>query len=49
MAVMLKKDEICCGIFHGFDWTAGLTRIVRARGFLKAATLSESWAQAIGG
>ena len=43
MAVDLKKYEICCGIFHCFDWTAGLIRIVRARGFLEASTLSENW------
>lgn len=28
---------------------AGLNRIERARGFLKAATLSENWVQAMGG
>ena len=21
VAVMLEKYEICCGIFHGFDWS----------------------------
>lgn len=25
VAVMLGKYEICCGIFHGFDWTAWKT------------------------
>ncbi|MBW1789267.1 MAG: type I restriction endonuclease subunit R, partial [Deltaproteobacteria bacterium] len=25
VAVMLEKYEICCGIFHGFDWTAWKT------------------------
>jgi hypothetical protein len=29
--------------------TAGLTRIEGARGFLKAAMLSEKWVQAVGG
>jgi hypothetical protein len=28
--------------------TAGLTRIERARGFLEAATLSESWVREMG-
>lgn len=22
VAVMLEKHEVCCGLFHGFDWTA---------------------------
>ncbi|HEV3079119.1 MAG TPA: type I restriction enzyme endonuclease domain-containing protein, partial [Gemmataceae bacterium] len=21
VAVMLEKHEVCCGIFHGFDWS----------------------------
>ena len=25
MAVMLEKYEICCGLFHGFDWSAWTT------------------------
>jgi type I restriction enzyme R subunit len=25
VAVMLEKHEICCGLFHGFDWSAWVT------------------------
>ena len=25
VAVMLEKYEVCCGLFHGFDWTAWTT------------------------
>lgn len=25
VAVMLEKYEICCGLFHGFDWSAWVT------------------------
>lgn len=25
VAVMLEKHEICCGLFHGFDWSAWTT------------------------
>jgi len=31
VAVMLEKYEICCGIFHGFDWTAWKTGGPQAR------------------
>ena len=23
--MMLEKYEICCGLFHGFDWSAWMT------------------------
>ena len=26
VAVMLEKYEICCGLFHGFDWSAWIAR-----------------------
>ncbi|HEV58976.1 MAG TPA: HsdR family type I site-specific deoxyribonuclease, partial [Phycisphaerales bacterium] len=25
VAVMLEKHEVCCGIFHGFDWSGWMT------------------------
>ncbi|MCG2738634.1 MAG: type I restriction endonuclease subunit R [Syntrophaceae bacterium] len=31
VAVMLEKHEICCGIFHGFDWAAWKTGGPRKR------------------
>jgi type I restriction enzyme R subunit len=26
VTVMLEKFEVCCGIFHGFDWTKWKSR-----------------------
>jgi type I restriction enzyme R subunit len=31
VAVMLEKYEICCGIFHGFDWSAWISTSPQAR------------------
>ena len=31
VAVMLEKYEICCGLFHGFDWTPWLTGTAQTR------------------
>jgi len=31
VAVMLEKYEICCGLFHGFDWSAWMTGTPQAR------------------
>ena len=31
VAVMLEKYEICCGLFHGFDWSAWVTGNVEDR------------------
>ncbi len=31
VAVMLEKYEICCGLFHGFDWTAWTTARAQER------------------
>ena len=38
VAVMLEKYEICCGIFHGFDWSGWTASTPLERlGFLPAA------------
>ncbi len=31
VAVMLEKYEVCCGMFHGFDWGAWVTGTPQAR------------------
>jgi type I restriction enzyme R subunit len=31
VAVMLEKHEICCGLFHGFDWTPWLAGTAQDR------------------
>jgi type I restriction enzyme R subunit len=31
IAVMLEKYEVCCGLFHGFDWQVWLTGTPQAR------------------
>ncbi|WP_058868184.1 type I restriction endonuclease subunit R [Chloracidobacterium thermophilum] len=31
VAVMLEKYEVCCGIFHGFDWSSWKTGGAKAR------------------
>jgi type I restriction enzyme R subunit len=31
VAVMLEKHEVCCGLFHGFDWGAWVTGTPQAR------------------
>ena len=38
VAVMLEKHEVCCALFHGFDWTAWTTGNAQERlGLLPAA------------
>ncbi len=38
VAVMLEKYEVCCALFHGFDWTKWMTGTALARlGLLPAA------------
>ncbi len=38
VAVMLEKYEVCCGLFHGFDWSLWITGSPAARlGLLPAA------------
>ena len=38
VAVMLEKYEICCGLFHGFDWSKWMTGTPQERlGLLPAA------------
>ena len=38
VAVMLEKYEVCCGLFHGFDWTKWTTGTPQERlGLLPAA------------
>ena len=32
VAVMLEKYEICCGLFHGFDWSKWTARVPRRNG-----------------
>ena len=44
VAVMLEKYEICCGIFHGFDWSAWTTgRPTAATVAVLPARRSTSW------
>ena len=31
VAVMLEKHEVCCGLFHGFDWTKWTTGVPQER------------------
>lgn len=31
VAIMLEKHEVCCGLFHGFDWSAWCGESPRAR------------------
>ena len=31
VAVMLERYEVCCGLFHGFDWSAWMTGTSRER------------------
>jgi len=31
VAVMLEKYEVCCALFHGFDWRAWITGTPQAR------------------
>jgi type I restriction enzyme R subunit len=38
VAVMLEKHEVCCGLFHGFDWLKWVTGVPAERlGLLPAA------------
>ena len=45
VAVMLEKYEICCGIFHGFDWSAWKTGGPKARLSLLPAAQEQVLAQ----
>ena len=48
VALLLEKHEICCGIFHGFDWTAWRTGSAAQRLSLIPAAQEHILAQAGG-
>ena len=45
VAVMLEKHEICCGLFHGFDWSRWITGTPAERLGLLPAALEHILAQ----
>ena len=38
---MLEKYEICCGIFHGFDWSTWTTGDARRSGWRSCRAAQE--------
>jgi type I restriction enzyme R subunit len=45
VAVMLEKYEVCCGLFHGFDWSAWITGTPQERVTLLPAAQEHILAQ----
>lgn len=49
VTLVLEKFEICCGLFHGFDWSRWKSGLPQARAtelvLEQAEVLSRDWAE----